>query len=180
MVKNNAAPSSSRGRNKALERMLAEGQSVWLDQLTRELVRGGDLQALIERDGLRGMTLRPIRRSSKRRSRPESAYDEQIRESLSEKGLEPEARSSKPSRSRTYATLTISFGRFHEKSACLDGYVSIEVKPSLEPAIARGTVAEARRLWSLVDRPNVMIKVPGTKRRSRRSSSSWSKGSTST
>jgi transaldolase len=142
----------------ALNRLAALGQSVWLDYIHRDLFASGQLRALIERDSLTGMTSNPA--IFEKAIAHSGAYDEQIR-ALSAAGLEAGA---------IYERLSIDdvrraadeFRAVFDAGAGADGYVSLEVNPHLAHDSA-GTVAEARRLWAALDRPNVFIKVPGTR-----------------
>jgi transaldolase len=137
--------------------LVAEGQSIWLDFITRDLVRGGELKRLIEDDGLRGMTSNPT--IFQKAMAEGNAYDDQLRE-LVEGGKDAKA---------IFEALMVTdiqeacdlFRPVYEETDGLDGMVSVEVSPGLARDTA-GTLAEARRLWRAVDRPNVMVKVPGT------------------
>ena len=137
--------------------LVAHGQSIWLDYITRDLVRGGDLQRLIEQDGIRGMTSNPT--IFQKAIASGHAYDQQIDKLL---GQRKDA-------SAIFEALAVQdiqdacdlFRPLYDQTNGADGYVSIEVSPGLAHD-ARGTEEEARRLWQAVARPNVMIKVPGT------------------
>lgn len=140
-----------------LKRLGAFGQSIWLDYIRRDLMAGGGLRRLIEADGLRGLTSNPaIFEKAIADSRD---YDPEIRE-LALKGEGTEA---------IYEALTQrdvrgaadEFRPLYDGTDGQDGYVSLEVNPHLAHN-TKGTIAEARRLWSALDRPNVMIKVPAT------------------
>jgi transaldolase len=144
-------------RHNPLVALVAAGQSIWLDYITRDLVRGGALKRLIEEDGIRGMTSNPT--IFQKAIASGSAYDEQVDELLLQ-GKDAGA---------VFEALAVSdiqdacdlFRPLYDETGGADGFVSIEVSPRLahDP---RGTLDEARRLWQTVDRPNVMIKVPGT------------------
>lgn len=141
----------------SLVALVALGQSIWLDYITRELVRGGELRRLIEADGLRGMTSNPT--IFQQAIGGGEAYDAQIEELLGQ-GKDAGA---------IFEALAVQdiqeacdlFRPLYDRTAGGDGYVSLEVSPHLAHETA-GTLEEARRLWGLVERPNVMIKVPGT------------------
>ena len=135
----------------------ALGQSPWYDFITRDLVRSGELARLIREDGLKGMTSNPT--IFEKAVAASTDYDEDIR-ALSKKGASP---------AEIVETLMVSdvqaacdvFRPVYDASGHGDGTVSIEVSPTLAHD-TDGTIAEAKRLWSRVDRPNVMIKIPGT------------------
>ncbi|MCU0509919.1 MAG: transaldolase [Anaerolineae bacterium] len=132
------------------------GQSIWLDFISREALRSGELAARIE-SGVLGMTSNPAIFEKSMGSG--NAYDEDIQklarldrstleiyEALALEDIAAAAALLKP---------------IYDQTAALDGYVSIEVSPRLAHDTA-GTIAEARRLWKALDRPNIMIKIPGT------------------
>ncbi|MFQ5718579.1 MAG: transaldolase [Acidobacteriota bacterium] len=133
------------------------GQSVWLDNLARPLIAGGKLTRLIREDGISGITSNPVIFRNAMLSG--TAYDAGIHD------LAAVGRSTR----EIYETLAIEdiqaaadqLRPVHEATAGVDGQVSLEVSPHLARD-ADGTVAEARRLWEAVDRPNLLIKIPGT------------------
>ena len=137
--------------------LVAQGQSIWLDFITRNLVRDGTLKRLIEVDGLRGMTSNPT--IFQKAIAEGHAYDEQL-ELLVGEGKDAR---------EIFTALAVTdirdacdlFRPVYEDSDGLDGYVSIEVSPGVAHDTA-ATLSEARHLWAAVGRPNVMIKVPGT------------------
>ena len=140
-----------------MQALLELGQSVWLDYLRRGMLHSGELQRMID-DGLRGMTSNP------------TIFEHAIGGSTDyDEALSRVAASSRTDREvfdllamedvRTAADL---FRPVYDGSQGADGFVSLEVSPTLARDTA-GTIAEARRLWAAVDRPNVMIKVPGTR-----------------
>ncbi len=133
------------------------GQSIWMDFISRRTTSSGELQQLIEQDGISGVTSNPsIFEKAIAESRD---YDEAIH-SLTQNGM---------SSDEIYQALTVEdiqnvadlLRPTYERTNGQDGFVSLEVSPRLAHD-SDGTIAEARRLWSLVDRPNVMIKVPAT------------------
>jgi transaldolase len=137
---------------KALEDL---GQSVWLDYFSRGMVRSGKLEGLI-RDGLRGMTSNPT--IFERAIGGSADYDETLRDPALSRKTDREL----------FEALAIDdvreaadrFRPVYDRTGGADGFVSLEVSP----AVARdteGSIAEARRLWRAVDRPNLMIKIPG-------------------
>lgn len=146
-----------------LRHLEALGQSLWLDHIERALLVNGGLERLIGDDGISGVTSNPA--IFEKAIAQHAEYDAAIMQ-LARNGLDAPA---------IYETLAIedvrraadllrdvyetSFGR---ECCGRDGYVSLEVSPHLAYDTA-ATAAEARRLWSLVGRPNLMIKVPATR-----------------
>jgi transaldolase len=133
------------------------GQSIWLDYIDRSLVRGGELSRLIERDALTGMTSNPT--IFEKALTDSDAYDDQL--------AAAPATHTPWELFEMIATGDVRdacdvFREVYERSGHADGFVSIEVSPGAAHDVEE-TLAEARRLWTLVDRPNVMIKVPGTR-----------------
>ncbi len=139
-----------------LKELAKLGQSVWLDYISRSLITSGELRSLIG-DGLGGITSNPT--IFEKAIAGSNDYDDDIRR-LSAQGK---------SDMEIYEALAIDDIRqaadflrpLHETSKGLDGYVSLEANPKLAYDTA-GTLAEVRRLWKLLDRPNVMVKVPAT------------------
>ena len=135
------------------------GQSVWLDLIRRSMLsNGGEMQKLIEKDGVRGVTSNPAIFEKAINGSPD--YDDEIR-ALGKQGR---------STLEIYETLAIDdvgraadfFRPLYDSTKGADGFVSLEVSPKLAHDTV-GTVAEARRLWKTLNLVNVMIKVPGTK-----------------
>ncbi len=135
------------------------GQSVWLDYIRRSLITSGELQRLVEDDGLRGVTINPT--IFEKAIAGSTDYDEAIRSRLAEES-HVDART-------LYEALAIEdvqrvadvLRPSYEETERADGFVSLEVSPFLAHDTT-GTIAEARRFWQVVDRPNLMIKVPAT------------------
>ena len=134
------------------------GQSPWYDYITRDLLASGELARLIREDGLRGMTSNPtIFEKAIAGSR---LYDEEIR-SLTDLGR---------SAGEIFEALAVAdvraacdlFAPVYGSSDGGDGLVSLEVSPTLAQDTA-GTIHETERLWAALDRPNAMIKIPGTR-----------------
>ncbi len=136
--------------------LIEVGQSVWLDYLHRRMTRSGELQALIDA-GLRGMTSNP---TIFEHAIGSADYDDRLSMLTSSAMTDREI----------FETLAIEdvgeaadlFRGVYDSTGGSDGFVSIEVSPKLARD-TEGSVAEARRLWRAVDRPNVMIKIPGTR-----------------
>lgn len=134
------------------------GQSIWLDYLHRKLIEDGDLRRLIEDDGLKGMTSNP---SIFEKAIGEGTdYDDRLEAALRVGDLAPMALYERLAIADIQAAADL-FRPVHERLKGADGYVSLEVSPHLAMD-TQATVAEARRLWRAIDRPNAMIKVPGT------------------
>jgi len=141
-----------------LKELLKFGQSVWLDYIRRNLLTSGELKRLIEEDGLRGMTSNPS--IFEKAIAGSTDYTDFLNSLKSRTDLDAKAR---------YELLAIRdiqdaadmLRPVYDSSNWKDGFVSLEVSPYLARD-TQGTLAEARRLWKSVDRPNVMIKVPGT------------------
>ena len=133
------------------------GQSVWLDLLSRKLIRSGALAKLVQNDAVSGVTSNPA--IFEKAMGETSDYDEDIRR-LADGG-----------KTATEIFRTLSVQDIQEAAAVLepvyratgglDGFVSLEVSPLLAHDTP-GTVQEARELWRAVDRRNVMIKIPAT------------------
>ncbi|HEY8794457.1 MAG TPA: transaldolase [Gemmatimonadaceae bacterium] len=139
-----------------LQQLHDAGQSIWLDFIDRSLLRGGELARRIDRDALTGMTSNPT--IFEKALAEGHAYDAQLA------GASPELSAWElfelVETDDVRAACDI-FRPVHEKSRGVDGYVSIEVSPGAAHSVD-DSIAEARRLWGVVERPNVMIKVPGT------------------
>jgi transaldolase/glucose-6-phosphate isomerase len=133
------------------------GQSVWLDYIRRNLITSGELQRLIEEDGLRGVTSNP------------SIFEKAITGSTDYKDILDAPESQNLDAKTLYEKLAIRdiqdaadlLQPVYEGTNRRDGYVSLEVSPFLARD-TRGTLEEARRLWKVVGRNNIMIKVPAT------------------
>jgi transaldolase len=140
-----------------MRRLLELKQSVWLDYLSRGMTRSGELRSLIT-DGLRGMTSNPT--IFEQAIGHTSDYDQDMT------ALADSARTDRD----IFEALAIEdvreaadlFRAVFDSRDGGDGFVSLEVSPRLAHD-TDGSVAEARRLWKALDRPNVMIKIPGTR-----------------
>jgi transaldolase len=140
-----------------LKQLAALGQSIWLDYIRRNLIVSGELRRLIEEDGLRGMTSNPSIFEKAIVESPD--YDDDIRAmALVGKDITEiyEALSQ-----RDVQSAADEFRSVYDKTDGKDGYVSLEVNPHLAHDTT-GTIEEARRLWTALDRPNILIKVPAT------------------
>ncbi len=131
------------------------GQSIWLDFIRRGLITSGELQRLIDDDGLAGLTANP------------SIFEKAIAES--DDYDEVIARMSARSAGEVYEALAFEdvqmaaalFAPLYEKTRGDDGYVSIEIPASLARN-TEGSIREARRYHDTVNRPNVLVKIPAT------------------
>lgn len=133
------------------------GQSVWYDNIQRRLLENGEMARLISRGDIRGVTSNP------------SIFNNAISRSNDyDAALIPLARSGQSAEAIFYQLAVEDiraaadlFQPLYEQSKGADGYVSMEVSPYLARD-TQGTIAEAKRLWDLVNRPNLMIKIPAT------------------
>jgi transaldolase/glucose-6-phosphate isomerase len=143
--------------NERLAALTAAGTSVWLDTIRRSMITSGELERLVREDSLRGVTSNPA--IFEKAILGSDDYDEQLGE-LAGKGLEAR---------RIYEEVAIEDVRLAcdvlrpvwEEASHADGFVSLEV----EPAVAHDTdltIQQARDFWGRVDRPNLLIKIPGT------------------
>ena len=134
------------------------GQSVWMDFLSRGTMDSGELTRLIDDDGLRGLTSNPS--IFEKAIDGSHDYDETIR-ALAQAGKSVPA---------MYQAITVAdiqraddlFRPLYDRIDGRDGFVSLEVSPHLAYD-TEATIAEARTLWKSVNRPNLMVKVPGTR-----------------
>ncbi|MEV4005141.1 transaldolase [Actinomadura sp. NPDC049753] len=140
-----------------LKELSGEGVSIWLDDISRERLRTGNLAELVKDKHVVGVTSNPTI-FAKALSKGD-AYDDQVRD-LAVRGVDVEEAS------RAITTYDIRWGcdvlrPVYDRTEGLDGRVSIEVDPRVARDTRR-TVAEARALWWMVDRPNLFIKIPAT------------------
>ena len=134
------------------------GQSPWYDFITRDLITSGELARLIREDGLRGMTTNPT--IFEKAIGGSELYDDDIRR-LAAEGRRPAEIFEALAVEDVRAACDLFLPIYHQSDG-LDGLVSMEVAPTLAHDTA-GTIAEAERLWARIGRPNVMIKIPGTR-----------------
>lgn len=143
---------------KTLLELIEVGQSYWLDNLTRGMITNGDLKRRVSEDGLRGVTSNPA--IFHKAIAGSADYDPQIRE-LTAAGKDV---------AEIYERLVVTdvrdacdvLRRVYDASQGVDGFVSLEVSPHLAYD-ADETMLEARRLFHAVRRPNLLIKIPGTR-----------------
>ena len=142
----------------ATEQLIQQGQSVWLDYIRRGLLRSGEVDRMVAAGWITGMTSNP------------TIFDKAISESGDyEEALQAIIRMGEADPYDAFVALASediqlaadALRPVYESTAAVDGYVSLEVPPGIEHD-CEATVVEALRLFRLVDRPNVMIKVPGT------------------
>src|SRR5262249_29501709 len=135
-----------------LETLQELGQSPWLDFITRDLLRSGKLAAMVAAGHVTGLTSNP------------TIFEQAVATSTQyDDALATLVRAGKPA-------LTIDdvraaadvFAPVYARTKRADGYVSIEVDPNLAHDAA-GTIREAKRIWRAVNRPNLMVKIPGTR-----------------
>ncbi len=139
-----------------LKQLLDDGQSVWLDNLRRSMFASGELKRLIDQ-GLRGMTSNPS--IFEKAIGTGDDYDEQLR-SLIDEGMGADDLFWELA-VRDIQSACDAFKGVYDSSGGNDGFVSLEVSPLLAND-TDGTIAMAKELWQRVDRPNLMVKIPGT------------------
>lgn len=142
-----------------LREVEALGQSIWLDYMRRDLITTGKLQQLMDEDGISGITSNPT--IFEKAISAGSDYDSSIQKILH---TSPEIDSATLFEQLEVEDIRMAadvLRPIYDRTRGGDGFVSIEVNPHLAYNTA-GSVAEAQRLWSEVDRPNVMVKIPAT------------------
>jgi transaldolase/glucose-6-phosphate isomerase len=143
--------------NERLAALTAAGTSVWLDQIRRGMIEDGELARMVAEDSLRGVTSNPAIFEKAILGSPD--YDDDLAAAARE-GL---------SAREVYRRLAVRDVQLaadvlrpvYDETGGYDGYVSLEVAPRLAHDTA-GTLEQARMYWGLVDRPNLMIKIPAT------------------
>lgn len=133
------------------------GQSVWYDNIDRAQLASGQFKRLLDEDGVVGVTANPT--IFEKSISSGAAYDEQMKELI---------RAGKNANEiyealiiRDIQTVADTLRPIYERTEALDGYVSLEVSPDLAHD-TEGTIGEVRRFWSMVNRPNLLIKIPAT------------------
>jgi transaldolase len=139
-----------------LKKLADCGQSIWYDNIRRGMLASGAMQALID-EGVVGVTSNPT--IFEKAIAHSSDYDDQIRDLIDSGKSTPEIFDALAL--DDIAATADLFRPVYDRSGGCDGYVSIEVNPHLAHDTER-TIAEARRLFSTLDRPNIMVKIPGT------------------
>jgi transaldolase/glucose-6-phosphate isomerase len=148
---------TSKAQPNPLKQLTEYGQSPWLDYIRRDLFTTGELKRLIDEDGLKGMTSNPA-------IFEKAIGSEHYKDSIAKLALEESLNAVS-----LYEKMAIediqdaadALRSVYDATGKRDGYVSLEVSPALADN-ATGTLEEARRLWTAVDRPNLMVKVPAT------------------
>ncbi|MBX3051524.1 MAG: transaldolase [Caldilineaceae bacterium] len=135
-----------------------QGQAVWLDSIQRGHLLSGELTRLIEEDGLRGETANPTI-FEHALDDPAGVYDAQLDE-LIRQGLDANAIYERIATDDVRMACDL-FRPLYDRLGGADGFVSLEVSSKLAYD-TQGTLAEVRRFWDIVARPNLMIKIPGT------------------
>ena len=143
--------------NPQLKALTAAGVSVWLDQIRRSLITGGELARMVAEESLRGVTANPS--IFEKAILGSSDYDDELEEMAREE-LEPQ---------EVYERIAIRDVQLaadvlrdvHDESGGRDGFISLEVAPDIAHDSER-TLEAARNFWRKLHRPNVMIKIPGT------------------
>ncbi len=133
------------------------GQSVWIDFLSRDLLHTGQLARMMEEDAVVGVTSNPT--IFQKALSQGSAYDDQMRDLLRHEQDVKEIFIALAGRDVGEACDLMR--RVWDEGRGLSGYVSMEVEPGLAYD-TEGTIAQARRFHSLVDKPNLYVKIPGT------------------
>ncbi|MGC2322602.1 MAG: transaldolase [Terriglobales bacterium] len=152
-----AERTSTPTKNLLLE-LKTHGQSVWLDYIRRNLITSGELKRLVE-EGLGGLTSNPT--IFDKAIAGSSDYDEQLQQLLAADPNMPSLALFDAIEIADIQAAADVLRPVYDKSGGADGFVSIEVSPGLAKDTA-GSIAEARRLWNAVKRPNLMVKIPGT------------------
>jgi transaldolase/glucose-6-phosphate isomerase len=142
-----------------LKQLQDHGQSVWLDYVRRDLLAGGGLKHLIDEDGVVGVTSNPS--IFEKAIGGSDEYDTALKTILAEGDLDT---------TELFQRLAVDdiqhaadiLKPVYDRTDGVDGYISLEVSPYLALRTDE-TIAEARTLWKAVGRPNLMVKVPGTK-----------------
>src|SRR4051794_4704789 len=145
------------GVNERLQKLTEAGVSVWLDQIRRGMIESGELRRLVDEDSLRGVTSNPA--IFEKAILGSTDYDDQLRE-LAQAGAAPRAIFEEIAITDVQMACDVlrDVWDAHDRD---DGFVSIEVMPDIAHD-TEATIAQARDYWQRVDRPNLMVKIPGT------------------
>lgn len=141
----------------SLQKLAEYGQSPWFDYIRRDLITSGELQRLVDEEGLKGMTSNP------------AIFEKALSSGDDYKDFIAENAESAKDATALYEKIAVRdiqdaadiLKSVYDATNKHDGYISLEVAPTLANDTEK-TLEEARRLWKLVDRPNLMVKVPAT------------------
>jgi len=142
-----------------IKKLLGINESIWLDNLSRNLIDSGELQRLIFQDGVTGVTSNPT--IFQKAISGSKDYDASLRGFLA-KGMRDEKELFLGLAMEDVTRAAQLFWPVYLRSGGLDGYISLEVSPDLANNTEK-TVAEAKRLFSAIGRKNILIKIPATK-----------------
>jgi transaldolase/glucose-6-phosphate isomerase len=142
-----------------LKELAGQGQSIWLDYIRRNLLRNGELKRMVDEDGIRGVTSNPT--IFEKAIAGSTDYDEALREMLAKDSTVEVGKLYEPLAIEDIQMAADVLRSVYDATGGDDGYVSLEVSPHLAHD-TQGTISEAKRLRAAVNRPNLMIKVPGT------------------
>ncbi len=140
-----------------LLQLKAQGQSVWYDNIDRAQLASGQFKRLLDEDGVVGVTANPT--IFQKSISHGNAYDEQMTQLIKE-GKDINA-IYEALIIRDIQTVADLLRPIYDRTSGQDGYVSLEVSPDLAHD-TDGTISEVRRFWGMVNRPNLMIKIPAT------------------
>ena len=152
-----ATNGTKRSAENPIKALLGEGQSVWQDDISRQMLQSGEIARAIEEIGIRGLTSNPS--IFEKAIGGGTAYDDDVADLLGDGRTAAEIFEAVEVQDiRDACDL---FLPIYEESGGSDGFCSIEVSPGAARD-AEATRVEAQRLWTAVDRPNLMVKIPGT------------------
>src|SRR5579884_783285 len=143
--------------NNPLLQLKELGQSVWYDNIDRAQLASGQFKRMLDEDGVVGVTANPT--IFQKSISSGHAYDEQMQQLIREGKSTNEIYEALVI--RDIQTVADLLRPIYDRTAGKDGYVSLEVSPELAHN-TEGTLSEVRRFWQMVDRPNLMIKIPAT------------------
>ncbi len=142
-----------------LHKLAQLGQSIWYDNISRSVILNGDLQKMVD-EGLRGVTSNPT--IFDKAISGSTDYDDQIRELVEAKPHIDAAEIIQALMVKDIQMACDVMASVYERTSRLDGYVSVEVTPS-KARDTQATIEEVRLLWKLINRPNLMVKIPATR-----------------
>jgi transaldolase len=140
-----------------LQQLSDHGQSVWIDYLSRDLIQSGELERMMREDAVVGVTSNPT--IFQKAISQGSAYDDQLRELL--EAVDDPKEIFIQLAARDVGDACDLLRKVWEEGNGRDGYVSIEVDPTLAYE-TQATIEQAARLHDLIERPNLLVKIPGT------------------